>query len=155
MTSATFNLLAIRDFDRAVNKAHWRDWLSWLIKKNNNLISYEEIRRTLPLSSQRYLGFQFVSLENIVGSEGRHRDFDRNFFPRQSYLKSRWVNIGKARYKEVTLPPVELIKIDEVYFVRDGNHRISVARVRGQEFIDAYVTEIETTISLKISDLKK
>ncbi len=155
MTSTTFTRLAIRNFDRAVGKAQWRDWLSWLLKKNNNLISFEEIRHTLPLEGQRYLGFQFVPLENVVGSEGRPRDFDRSFFPRQPHSKSRWVSIDKAHYKEVTLPPVELIKIDEVYFVRDGNHRISVARTRGQEFIDAYVTEIDAPISLKMSDLKK
>ncbi len=155
MTSAIFNTLAARDFDRAVNKAHWRDWLSWLVKKNNSLISFEDIRQTLPLNGQRYLGFQFVPVKNIVGSEGRHHDFDRAFFPRQTHTKSRWVSIDKAYYKDVTLPPVELFKVDEVYFVRDGNHRISVARARGQEYIDAYVTEIDTPVSLKITDLQK
>ena len=155
MTTATFNLLAIKNFDRAVTKAHWRDWFSQLVKKNNNLISLEEIRQTLPFKGQRYVGFQFVPVMNIVGSEGRHRDFDRAFFPRQSHSKSRWVSIDTAHYKAVALPPVELVKIDEVYFVMDGNHRISVARARGQEFIDAYVTEIDTIVSLKISDFEK
>lgn len=155
MTSTTFTRLAIRNFDRAVGKAQWRDWLSWLLKKNNNLISFEEIRHTLPLQGQRYLGFQFVPLDNIVGSEGRPHEFDRTFLPRQRYSQSRWVSIDKAHYKSVTLPPVELIKIDEVYFVRDGHHRISVAWTRSQEFIEAYVIEIDAPISLKIADLKR
>jgi hypothetical protein len=43
------------------------------------------------------------------------------------------------------LPPVELFKVGEVYFVRDGNHRVSVARARGQDFIDAQVTEIRVS----------
>lgn len=146
MTSATFNLWAIEDFDRAVSKAHWRDWLSWLFKRNNNLISFDEIRQTLSFKRQRYLGLQIVPLRNIVGSEGRHRDFDRAFYPRQPYVKDRWMSIDKAHYAEVSLPPVELFKIDGVYFVRDGNHRISVARARGQQFIDAYVTEIKKTL---------
>lgn len=154
MTSAVFNRWAARDFDRAVSKAQWRDWLSWLVKKDNDLISFAEIRLTLPSSNQRELGFQFVPLENIVGSEGRPRDFDRAFFPRQSHLKGRWVSIDKAHYKAVSLPPVDLFKIDEVYFVRDGHHRISVARARGQEFIDATVTELNAPVSLKPSDFR-
>lgn len=154
MTSATFDLLAIRDFDQAVSKARWRDWLSWLVNKNNNLLSFEQIRHTLPFKGQRYLGLQFVPLEKIVGSEGRQREFDRAFFPRQSHSKERWVSIDKAHYKAVPLPPVELIKIDAVYFVIDGHHRISVARARGQEFIDATVTEIETPVSLNMANLK-
>jgi hypothetical protein len=152
MTTATFNLWAIRDFDRAVSKAYWRDWFSRLVKKNNDLISFEEIRRALPFKGQRYLGVQFVPLANIVGSEGRYRDFDRTFFPRQDHSRSRWVSIDKAHYQAVALPPVELFKIAEVYFVRDGHHRISVARARGQEFIDAYVTEIDAPVSLKVAN---
>ena len=155
MTSATFNRLAVQDFDQAINKAHWRDWISWLTRRSNNLMSLDVIRRTLPLKAEHYLGLQFVPLDKIVGSEGRYCDFDQAFFPRQSHLKGRWVSIDKAYYRAVSLPPVDLIKIDEVYFVRDGNHRISVARTRGQQFVDAYVTEIETPVSLKISDFEK
>ncbi len=145
MTTATFTLRAIRDFDRAVNKAQWRDWLSRLLQKDNNLRSLEELRQRLPFKGQRYLGLQVVPLANIVGSQGRAREFDRAFSPRQEYSKSRWVSIDTAHYKAVTLPPVNLIKIGEDYFVTDGNHRVSVARARGQEFIDAYVTELDTS----------
>jgi hypothetical protein len=75
--------------------------------------------------------------------EGRFREFDRAFLPRQLQTRDRWVIIAKAYYEQVTLPPVELLKIGDGYFVRDGNHRISVARSRGQDFVDADVTEIE------------
>ena len=146
-SSATYSLLAIREFEKASRKANWRDWLSWLTRNNNNLLSLDEILRCVPVKNQRHLGFQFVPIDKIVGSEGRHRDFDRAFLPRQTHTKGRWISIGKAHYKAVSLPPVDLVKMGQDYFVRDGNHRVSVARVRGQEVIDAYVTEIVTSLS--------
>ncbi len=146
-SSTTYNLWAIQDFEQATRKANWRDWFSWLTHKNNNLMSLDEILCCVPVKNQHHLGYQFVPLNKIVGSEGRYREFDRSFLPRQTHTKGRWVSIDKAHYKAVTLPPVELIKIGQDYFVRDGNHRVSVARVRGQEFIDAYVTEIVAPVS--------
>jgi hypothetical protein len=86
-----------------------------------------------------------------VGSEGRYRDFDRAFFPRQNQTKSRWLKVNKAYYEKVTLPPVELFKVGQRYFVRDGNHRISVARAHHQEFIDAYVTELDLPVPFELA----
>jgi hypothetical protein len=138
-----FNRLALQDFERAARKAFWRDWISRLTRKSNDLLPFDQLRQRLPFKGRHYLGWQVVPLDRIVGSEGRYRDFDRAFFPRQTQTRDRWVSIDKAYYEEAPLPPVELFKIGEVYFVRDGNHRVSVARARGQDFIDAYVTKIE------------
>ena len=147
--SATFSLVAIRNFERATRKANWRDRLSWLTRSDNDLMSLDEILRCLPVKNRHYLGFQFVLVGKIVGSEGRYHEFDRAFLPRQFHTKDRWINVDKAHYKAISLPPVELLKIGQNYFVRDGNHRVSVARMHGQEFIDAYVTEISTPASLE------
>jgi hypothetical protein len=87
-------------------------------------------------------------VESIVGSLGRFRDFDRAFLPRQSKTRERWMSIDMAHYGQVILPPVELYKIGDVYFVKDGNHRVSVARERGQLYMDAYITEIDIPVSL-------
>lgn len=145
MNTMTFNPVAVGDFERAMLKASWRNWLSRLTRRHNDLLSLEEVRGRLPVKGQHYLGSQIVPLDKIVGSEGHHQDFDRAFFPRQMRSKERWIRIDQAHYAQTPLPPVELVKIGDVYFVRDGNHRISVARAHGQDFIDAYVTEIEAS----------
>jgi hypothetical protein len=137
--------LGLDNFDRARRKAVWRDWFSRLTGKDNDLLSFQQTRQDLPLKGQHYLGLQVVALDQILGSESRRHDFDRAFFPRQSRTRDRWLNIDQAYYQQVALPPVELVKLGHIYFVRDGNHRISVARAHGQDFIDAYVTEIEVT----------
>ncbi|MDX1520852.1 MAG: hypothetical protein R3264_04440 [Anaerolineae bacterium] len=142
MTSTIINQRAVRDFERARSKAFWRGLVSRLTRKCNDLLPFDQMRQSLWLKGQRYLGLQVVPLDKIVGSEGRYRDFDRAFLPRHAHTVARWISIDKAHYEQVLLPPVDLFKIGEIYFVQDGNHRISVARARGQEFIDALVTEI-------------
>ena len=81
-----------------------------------------------------------------MGSEGRFHEFDRAFYPRKERSKDRWLRIDQAHYDGVTLPPIELIKLGQIYFVRDGNHRVSVARARGHQLMDAYVTEVEVAM---------
>jgi hypothetical protein len=151
MTTISYNQAAFYDFERAVRKAAWRDRISWLTRKCNDLLSFEQIRRCLSLKGQHPLGLQIVALDKIVGSEGRAHDFDRAFFPRSAHTQQRWIGIAQANYAQVPLPPVDLVKIGENYFVTDGHHRISVARAQGQDFIDAYVTEIDIPISVEQS----
>ncbi len=100
------------------------------------------------MRGQRALGLQTVPLDKIVGSEGRFGEFDRSFYPQHQGIGDRWKRIGRARYRNENLPPVQLVKIGDIYFVRDGNHRLSVARSLGQEEIDAHVVEIETNVPL-------
>jgi hypothetical protein len=83
-----------------------------------------------------------VAIDQIVGSVGRYRDFDRAFLPRQVRTRGRWESIDRAYLEGVELPPIELYKIGETFFVKDGNHRVSVARERGQAFVDARVVEV-------------
>ncbi|GAB4445747.1 MAG: hypothetical protein Fur0044_41990 [Anaerolineae bacterium] len=141
---STFHQLALHDFTQASRRAAWRDWLSWLTQKSNTLLPFEQVRQQLSFKGQHSRGFQTVPLDKIVGSVNRYLDFDRAFYPRQIRTRDRWLSIDRAYYSEVALPPVELLKIGEMYFVSDGHHRVSVARVWGQEFIDALVTEIDT-----------
>ncbi len=146
-----------QDFNRALNRATWRKILSWLTGADNQLLPYDEFRSRLPIRGQHYIGLHPVSIDKIVGSMGRYNDFDRAFLPIQDRTKDRWISIKKAHYRDIHLPPVELIKLGDIYFVKDGNHRVSVARDRGQLDIDAYVTEIDLPITLtkdvKIDDL--
>lgn len=84
-------------------------------------------------------GVQTVSLEKIQGSEGRSDDFDGTFHPLRSHLRERWIGVAAARLAGKPLPPVSLVQVGNVYFVRDGHHRISVARALGQHDIEAEV----------------
>ncbi len=143
-----YDTLAHEDFQRVYRRAFWRKLNSWLGGKNNQLLAYDDIRNNLPFLGQRDIGLQEVPVSKIVGSVGRYRDFDRAFLPTQKATSNRWISISKARYQDIELPPVELYKLGEVYFVKDGNHRVSVARDREQIYIDAYVTEIDVPISL-------
>jgi hypothetical protein len=87
-----------------------------------------------------YKGVSTVPLGQIVGSEGRGQDFDRDFNPTNENTRDRWISVAAARLQGNSLPLVELIQIGERYFVRDGHHRVSVARALKQEYIEALVT---------------
>jgi Domain of unknown function (DUF4032) len=147
---------AMEDFERAFQKGFWRQILRRLQGKSNELIAYDAVRERIPIIGQRYLGLQEVELDKIIGSLGRYRDFDRAFLPKGKWIKDRWVNVDMAHYQEITLPPVDLYKMGDIYFVKDGNHRISVALQKGQSYIDAFVTEINVPVLLSRDlDLEK
>ncbi len=136
------------DFEKAYRRSLWRKLFALVSGRNNDLLPFDEVQQALPSRGQHDIGLQTVPLDKIVGSVGRYRDFDRAFLPIQRLTSERWVNISKARYQEIGLPPVELYKIGDVYFVKDGNHRVSVAREREQVDIDAHVTEIDIPFRL-------
>lgn len=92
------------------------------------------------LAARHYAGIHLVSIAQIVGSEGRQADFDAAFHPLRTHTQDRWINVAEARLRGVALPPVELVQVDGKYYVRDGHHRISVAKAMGQREIEAEVT---------------
>jgi hypothetical protein len=139
---------ATQDFERAASRAFWRRIVTRLTGENNELLPFDEVREKLTFRGQHYIGLKQVPINQIVGSMGRFNDFDREFLPTQTRTKGRWISIDKAHYEDINLPPVDLYKIGEIYFVKDGNHRVSVARDRGQEYMDAYVTEIDIPVML-------
>jgi hypothetical protein len=87
-------------------------------------------------------GIRVVEVEKITGSVGRYKDFDRSFLPNKQSMSQRWSRIDRAYHQGVELPAVSLYKIGEAYFVRDGNHRVSVAKFHKAAAIDAEVVEI-------------
>src|SRR2546422_6139223 len=130
------------DFQRARRKAFWRQLGSWLVRADNALLAFEEVRKQLRAHAQRDGGLREVEIDKIVGSVGRYRYLDRAILPRQVRTRDRWESVDRAHRDGTEVPPIELYKIGEVYFVKDGNHRVSVARERGQAFIDAHVIEV-------------
>jgi hypothetical protein len=139
-----------RDFSRARRRAFLRKVGAYLRGDpgSNQLLSFEEVKGALGTVSQVYLGMREVPVSQIVGSVGRHRDFDRAFLPSKPDLGTRWRRIDEIMDRGQELPPVSLYKIGDVYFVQDGNHRVSVARQRGVEMMDAEVIELRSRVPL-------
>jgi hypothetical protein len=133
-----------KDFDRALLKASLRRWKEWFVgdSTQQHLLSFEEAKGALERWSQAHQGMRTVEVEKITGSVGRHRDFDGSFLPRKLSMSDRWRRVDQAYHRGVELPAVSLYKIGDAYFVRDGNHRVSVARYHGVAAIDAEVVEI-------------
>lgn len=134
------------DFGAARLKAFFRDMLAFLRGQRNDMLSYDEVREKLRIGGPIYRGMKTVPLGQIVGSVNRYRDFDRAFLPTQVHTAERWQKINRAFYNEIGLPPILLYKVGDVYFVVDGNHRVSVAREKGQEFIEAEVRECSVRV---------
>jgi hypothetical protein len=136
------------DFDRARQKAALHDLLAAVNRRPNDLMPFHEIRKRLSPEAESYRGLQTVPIAQIVGSMDRFQDFDRTFLPRKKNTRGRWTNVDRAYYEDVRLPPIQLYKVGDIYFVKDGNHRVSVARERGVEFIDAEVIEGHVRVPL-------
>ena len=145
-----FNEQADRDFSRARRKAFLRRVGAYLRNdpSSNQLLSFDEVKSGLGAVEQVYLGMRTVPVAKIVGSVGRHRDFDRAFLPSKGDLSTRWKKIDQMMHRAEELPPISLYKIGDAYFVRDGNHRVSVARQRGVEMIDAEVIELRSRVPI-------
>jgi hypothetical protein len=137
-----------RDFSRARRRAFLRRIGAYLRRDpgSNQLLSFDEVKGALGVVSQVYLGLREVPVSKIVGSVGRHRDFDRAFLPSKPDLGTRWRRIDEIMNRAEELPPVSLYKIGDAYFVQDGNHRVSVARQQGVEMIDAEVVELRSRV---------
>lgn len=145
--------MAYFDFEKAFHKGFWRMVMGWLTLSDNRLKAFDEVVRKYEFAGQRSIGNRTVPIEQIVGSVGRFRDFDSIFLPRQTHTRERWVRIDEAHITDTPLPAIELYKVGENYYVKDGNHRVSVARERGQKFIDAHVIEVELEKPEKDMDL--
>ncbi|MGB8648934.1 MAG: universal stress protein [Anaerolineae bacterium] len=151
MPNPTVLQAAMRDFQAARQQAALQEALARLTGKSNQLLSYEEVARKLRLSAKVERGVQSVPVAAIVGSVGRYSDFTRTFLPRQADDVQRWSRV-KAAFADAGsgagLPPIDLYRVGEAYFVLDGNHRVSIARQQKMEFIDARVIEVQSPVPL-------
>lgn len=142
---------SLRNFDSARRKAFVQRILAFITRQSLDLLPFEQVREQLRLRDRHFRGLQEVPLNQIVGSVGRYQDFTRTFLPRSDGLRERWAAV-EDRVKEGGLPPVELYKVGEVFFVRDGNHRISVARAQDVPDIEAFVWEYPSLVPLSPDD---
>jgi len=141
-------LQAISDFRRARRRAAIEQVMARLRGRSVDLLPFDEVRGKLKGRVARPLGLQEIPLNAIVGSVGRYVDFTRSFLPRRDSDEERWARVQLAAQDLGGLPPIQVYKIGDVYFVRDGNHRVSIARQFDQTHIEAYVTEIQTRVPI-------
>lgn len=140
---------AIYDFQSARQKAGIQEILARMRGKSNSLLSYEEVAEKLKLHVRTERGVQQIPVDAIVGSVGRYTDFTRTFLPRHDEDRERWSRIKAASMEYgAELPPIEVYKVGDVYFVADGHHRVSIAKQEKLPFIEARVVEFKTDISL-------
>jgi hypothetical protein len=123
----------------------------------NVILPFDEVVEALGRRGERRLGLQTIPLDSIVGTVDRQREFDRAFRPTTGKVRQRWERIAEATRKGQAMPPIDVYRIGELHFVRDGHHRVSVARELGWEVIDAHVTEVITELgadrAIRLHDL--
>ena len=136
-------------FQSARVRAFWDDALALVRGKPAELLSFEDIRTRFRLREENYRGLQEIPLNQIAGSVGRYREFTSKFLPKRNKMQERWSRVYAQASGMTGLPPIEVYQVGDVYFVRDGNHRVSVARQLGAKTIQAHVTELPTSLALR------
>lgn len=142
---------AIEDFRDARRRAAVRNVLSAVTGQNDKLLAFDQTIDQLSTKKSKTVGLQTIPLDAIVGSVSRHKDFDRKFFPRSDHDQGRWTRV-KTAFSGETLAPIDVYQIGEIYFVLDGNHRVSITRQNGDSHIRAYVTVIESKVPITPDD---
>lgn len=139
------------EFERARWQAERERLTAWLLGRDARLLPFDSIRRNLRQQSPLYRGIQEVPIELIIGSVGRYDEMTRAFLPLNDALRQRWVKMAELATDE-GWPPVELYKVSNAYFVRDGNHRVSAARQLKFPTIEAHVWEYPADIEIGPKD---
>jgi hypothetical protein len=116
---------------------------------SDRLLTLDEVVAALDWRGERYLGLQTIRLATIVGTVDSRRDFDRHFRPTSNRVRSRWEQLALAQRRGAAIPPIEVYRVGDRHFVNDGHHRVSIAAATGGQTIDAYVTEVLTTVPPK------
>lgn len=141
---------ALQDFQAARKRAALEEVIALVSGKSNDLLDYHDVARRLKLKSQVDRGEMTIPVAAIIGSVGRCTEFTRTFLPKHASDRERWARVKSVLMapKGESLPPIEVYKVGGAYFVLDGNHRVSIARQEGVEFIDAHVIEMRTPIPM-------
>ena len=139
---------AVEDFQTARQRAALQEILARFTGKSSQLLSYEEVAEKLKLRVRSDRGVQQIPLDAIVGSVGRYTDFTRSFLPRRMEDRERWARVKAAIEDGAPMPPIEVYKVGQTYFVADGNHRVSIARQERLDSIEAHVIEFQTEVTL-------
>ena len=154
-----YDSVAENDFVRVRLRSTLSSMLAFAKRTPDQLISLDEAREILKPTGESFQGTKTIEIAKIVGSEGRYSDFTRRFLPLRDSTAYRWKRVHVARQRDISLPAIMVYELGGYYFIRDGNHRVSVAVQAGVTFIDAQVTSLGTEVSLgevnSVEDLKR
>jgi hypothetical protein len=141
------------DIDNAFLRARRRQVLAALCRwlrgqgfDSDRLLTLDEVVSPVGWRAGRPLGLRSIPLDTIVGTVDPRHDFDRHFRPTSNWVRPRWERLALAERSGAAIPPIEVYRVGDRHFVSDGHHRVSIAAATGQRTIDAYVTEIFTTV---------
>ena len=138
-------------FARMKEKPFWEGWRKFFTRQPDTLLSFSAAEKILNLQLSQDMGIQKIAIDDIVGSLGRFNEFDRTFKPKHAFTEDRLRRVAESFYQR-GFDPIEVFKVSNVYFVVDGNHRVSVSRALNIKSIVAHVYEFETKITLDKND---
>ncbi len=142
---------AIQDFDSARARAFRRSLTTILTGRAQRLRSIEPMLRAAGFEGRSFGGVKEIPVDHIVGSAApdvKTGDFDPAFLPLNRRMRERWTRIYQAMVEGDELPPIDVYKVDDYYYVIDGHHRVSVARNLGRPVINARVINVKTRAPL-------
>jgi hypothetical protein len=137
------------DFLRARRRQVTARLVNWVRRRPASacrLVQLDEVTGTLGRRGERRLGLQPIRLATIVGTLEPRRDFDYRFRPASNRVRSRWERLALAQRRGEPIPPIQVYRVGSLHFVEDGHHRVSIAAAAHQEMIDAYITEVLTSL---------
>lgn len=130
---------AVHLYQRQAHRAHMQRLWALITRTSGHLQALCSGMQAGQSRQGTYMGMRTIAIETICGSEERAEDFDNSFRPLSAHNRDRWLSVAEARLRGLPLPPVHLLEVGGRYFVRDGHHRISVARALGESFVDAEI----------------
>jgi hypothetical protein len=124
------------DAERAFTRERRASRRAALTRRSGRLRVYDETQRRasgIPVRRE-------IPVDAIAGTvePSRASMFDGAFRPGK-LARSRWERVWMAEHRGTVLPPISVVRVRDGYAVRDGHHRVSVARARGALTIDAAV----------------
>ena len=136
------------DFSRARLRQVLARLAGWLRRRPdaNRILSFDEVVAVLGWRGEHYLGLRTIQLDTVAGTVDSQRNFDRGFRPTSNRVRQRWEALDLAQRRGAAIPPIDVYRVGDLHFVKDGHHRVSVARATGHKTIEAYVTEVLTRI---------
>ncbi|MGI8683353.1 MAG: chromosome partitioning protein ParB, partial [Mycobacteriales bacterium] len=112
----------------------------------NLILPFDDVVSALGMEGERDLGLQTIALDTVVGTVDSHRDFDRRFRPTSARVRERWERLALAQRRGESIPPIDVYRVGDLHFVKDGHHRVSIALATGARTIEAYVVDVRTTL---------
>ena len=138
-------------FGKVKEETVWDSWRKFFTRQPNELLSFTAVKEILNLQVAQHKGIQEIAIDNIIGSVGRANEFSRTFKPKHQFTEHRWRRVAESFYQR-GFDPIKVFKVSNIYFVADGNHRVSVSRAMNVKTIYAHVYEYEAPIVLDKKD---